>query len=349
MRERRAAFSKGARIMITSAVPKGKGVSSSAALEVATMMAVAAAFDISISPIDIVLLCQKVENLVVGAACGVMDQMTSVCAEADQFLRLRCQPAILEPSLAIPEGISFIGIDSGIRHSVSGSDYTGVRVGAFMGYRMIAEAAGLNIRESDNNTVQIDDPNWRGYLANISPSEFEQCYSVKLPESIRGREFLNRYKGTTDAVTRVDPERAYAVNAPTAHPIYENFRVETFAKKMSVALSPDDRSQAGELMYQSHASYSACGLGSWGTDLLVEIARNSGLTDRVYGAKITGGGGGGTVVILCDSVAVSDLADSITDQYYKQTGYRPYVFRGTSMGAAQFGHLRLTPAVADHC
>jgi len=273
----------------------------------------------------------------------VMDQMTSVCAETGQFLRLRCQPAILDQNLPIPEGISFIGIDSGIRHSVSGSDYTGVRVGAFMGYRMIAELAGLNIAESDNTTVQADDPNWQGYLANIRPSEFEERYSAKLPMSIIGRDFLNKYKGTTDAVTKVDPERAYAVHAPTAHPIYENFRVEAFAKKMSKELSPADLRYAGELMYQSHASYSACGLGSSGTDLIVEIARNSGLTDGVYGAKITGGGGGGTVAIMCDSMAVSDLVESITDKYHKQTGYRPYVFRGTSMGAAQFGHLHLRP------
>jgi L-arabinokinase len=76
-------------------VPEGKGVSSSAALEVATMSAVAAAFDIEIGPREIALLCQRVENLVVGAPCGVMDQMTSACGEANQLLSLVCQPAEL--------------------------------------------------------------------------------------------------------------------------------------------------------------------------------------------------------------------------------------------------------------
>ena len=51
-------------------------------------------------------------------------------------------------------------------------------------------------------------------------------------------------------------------------------------------------------MYASHASYSACGLGSDGTDLLVDLARAAGAADGIYGAKITGGGSGGTVAIL---------------------------------------------------
>src|SRR4051812_22663867 len=66
MRERRVNFSEGARIFISSTVPLGKGVSSSAAVEVATMQAIAAAFDISLEPRELAMLCQKVENLVAG-------------------------------------------------------------------------------------------------------------------------------------------------------------------------------------------------------------------------------------------------------------------------------------------
>jgi len=77
MRERGARFDSGVRLLISSRVPEGKGVSSSAALEVGTMSAVAAAFDLDIAPRELALLCQRAENLVVGAPCGVMDQMTS--------------------------------------------------------------------------------------------------------------------------------------------------------------------------------------------------------------------------------------------------------------------------------
>ena len=51
-------------------------------------------------------------------------------------------------------------------------------------------------------------------------------------------------------------------------------------------------------MYESHASYSACGLGSDGTDRLVALAREAGSRSGIYGAKITGGGSGGTVAML---------------------------------------------------
>src|SRR5262249_25672630 len=155
-----------------------------------------------------------------------------------------------------PNDVRFVGIDSGIRHSVSGSDYTAVRTGAFIGYRIIADVAGLSATRLTNNTVQIDDPIWQGYLANIKPSEFEQHFSSKLPDEIVGGEFLNRYGGITDSVTRVEPDRTYAVSAPTAHPIFENFRVETFSKMLQQPLAAELCEFLGKLMFQSHASYS---------------------------------------------------------------------------------------------
>jgi len=81
MLERGVVFRDGARIGIQSSVPEGKGVASSAALEVATMMALDAAYDLGLKPSEVALLCQKVENAVVGAPCGVMDQMTAVFGE----------------------------------------------------------------------------------------------------------------------------------------------------------------------------------------------------------------------------------------------------------------------------
>src|ERR1044071_1751973 len=111
-------FDRGARLLISSRVPEGKGVSSSAALEVATMSAVAAAFDIKIGPRELALLCQQVENLVVGAPCGVMDQMTAACGEANHLLSLICQPAELQGSIKLPKDLAVWGVDSGVRHSI---------------------------------------------------------------------------------------------------------------------------------------------------------------------------------------------------------------------------------------
>lgn len=342
MRERGARFSEGARLLIDSRVPEGKGVSSSAALEVATMQAVAAAYNIVMEPRETALLCQMVENLVVGAPCGVMDQMTAVCAEENHLLALLCQPAELCGTVAVPDDLAFWGLDSGVRHAVTGADYSDVRVGAFMGYRIIAELAGLTVKfTAEGSLPRIDDPVWRGYLANLTPSLFEQQYAPHLPERIGGREFLRRYRGTTDPVTRIDPERSYGVRVPTAHAVYEHHRVRLFAELLAAATVGERRLEVlGELMYQSHASYSACGLGSAGTDRLAQLVRQAGPGRGLYGARITGGGSGGTVAVLGRRDAVASV-ESIADRYAEETGYRPYIFSGSSPGGATFGHLKL--------
>jgi L-arabinokinase len=96
----------------------------------------------------------------------------------------------------------------------------------------------------------------------------------------------------------------------------------------------------GDLMYESHASYSACGLGSDGTDRLVALVRQAGTERGIYGAKITGGGSGGTVAILADAEA-GETVRTIARRYANETGRDSYVFEGSSPGAARVGTIRL--------
>ena len=298
MRERDVRFESGANILISSQVPLGKGVSSSAALEVAVMQAVAKAFDLEIEPRDKALLCQKVENLIVGAPCGVMDQMTAVFGEANQLLLLLCQPAELIRRIALPRQLKLWGIDSGIRHSVGGGDYGSVRAATFAGLQIISEL----------NETKIE------YLANISPGKFEREYVAQLPEHIR---------------------------IPTAHPIYENVRVQRFVELLD---QPELRfEELGELMYESHQSYTNLGLNSAGTDLLVELVRREAPNAGLFGAKITGGGSGGTVAVLGDQTS-SAAIERVVASYKKETGHQPYIFHGSSSGSESFDHLRVSAA-----
>ena len=94
----------------------------------------------------------------------------------------------------------------------------------------------------------------------------------------------------------------------------------------------------GELMYQSHASYSACGLGSSGTDRIVQFVREAGPAHGLYGARITGGGSGGTVAVLGRADADRSIR-GIAARYSDATGYDPVIFSGASSGAASFGSL----------
>jgi galactokinase len=341
MRERNVSFKSGARILISSDVPEGKGVSSSAALEVAAMQAIVSAFETEVSPQELALLCQKVENLIAGAPCGVMDQMTAACGEKERLLELLCQPAELKGSIALPEELAVWGIDSGVRHSISGADYGTVRTAAFMGYRIIAELAGLPVHGAGaEGKLIIEDSKWKGYLANVTPEEFEREYAAKVPELLTGADFLDRYDGISDAVTCLNRETEYPVLAATRHPIHEHDRVKAFAAVLKDWQGIEQASKLGRLMFESHESYSACGLGCEATDALVELVRDA-CDESLYGAKITGGGSGGTVAVLGRRES-GDAVTSIAERFSKLTGHRPIIFSGSSAGAAAFGCLRLT-------
>ncbi len=337
-REKGSVFEHGARVLIRSEVPEGKGVSSSAALEVATMRAVCAAYRVEIEPRELAFLCQRVENLVACAPCGVMDQMTSACGEQDKLLALLCQPAELKGSVALPAELEVWGVDSGIRHSVGGADYGTVRTAAFMGYRMIAEMAGLRVSDIGPGHVTVEDPLWRGYLANITPEEFEARYASSLPARMSGAEFLERYGGITDTVTSVDAARHYHVRQATQHPVFEHARVTRFAEILASPDAAERGAELGQLMYKSHKSYSACCLGSPGTDELVRLVREAGTGSGLYGAKITGGGSGGTVAVLGRKGA-RGAVEAVAREYERRTGHAPLIISGSSPGAEEFGHL----------
>jgi len=349
-------------MLVSSAVPEGKGVSSSASVEVASMAAIAAARGLNICPRDLALLCQKVENHIVGAPCGVMDQMTSACGEANKLLAMVCQPAEIVGLVEIPSHIRFWGIDSGIRHSIGGADYGSVRVGTYMGRKMIKSTAssilsrslpngdGLNLDDLEDVGVELlEDEASLDYLCNLSPHRYEALYAKVLPESMLGETFLEKYADHHDPVTVIDPKRTYGVRAPAKHPIYENFRVKAFKALLTSATSDEQLTALGELLYQCHFSYSVCGLGSDGTNRLVQLVQeiqhgklSKSKEGTIYGAKITGGGSGGTVCVVGrNSLRSSEQILEIQQRYKKATGYLPFLFEGSSPGSGKFGYLKI--------
>jgi L-arabinokinase len=189
-----------------------------------------------------------------------------------------------------------------------------------MGYRIITDIAGDY-----------------GYLANITPAEFEKDFTAHLPALMSGAEFLKRYQGITDSVTTVDPARTYPVFAATKHPIYENARVNRFADILTNWEGLQQAESLGDLMYESHRSYSSCGLGSGGTDELVRLAQEE---NGLYGAKITGGGSGGTVAVLAHRSAKPAI-DKVVQLYSQRTGHQPTIISGSSDGAGRFGIQRI--------
>jgi L-arabinokinase len=328
-------------VVVCSSVPEGKGVSSSAAVEVASYTALSALAGLARDPVRTALACQRIENLVVGAPCGVMDQMTSSCGREGQLLPILCQPAQLQSGFVIPPGLALWGVDSNIRHQVSGADYTEVRVAAFMGYTLIARALGMPVHPASAGRVQIEDREFGGYLANVGVERFERELAGRLPERLSGAEFLREHAGIVDPITRVVPGATYRVRAATAHPIHEHARATEYRELMSNARVDASACQRlGALMFEAHDSYGACGLGSTGTDRLVALVRELGPARGLFGAKITGGGSGGTVAVLGASDA-QPAVHEVARRYARETGHPVRVFSGSSPGAAAFGSARL--------
>jgi galactokinase len=337
----------GMNLAVYGTVPLGAGVSSSASIEVATMMNLCGHFGLlaTIDPLKLAAMCQEVENTIVGAPCGIMDQVASCCGRADSLLRLLCQPHDLQAPLEFPAGVRAVGIDSRVKHSVGGSEYGRTRCAAFMGHRIILE----KMREmgvASGHVLQGDPMN--GYLANLNPDDYKRFFRPYLPEWMDGRTFLDQYGSTIDRATSVDAAVKYRVQRATDHHVLEAQRVRNFVRFLEEAGNePADSAKrggllnkAGHLMYASHVSYTRDALmGADECDLLVALARereSSGL----YGAKITGGGCGGTVAILCDRGERPDAAVAeIVAEYHRRTGNEARVFLDSSPGAWQVGTM----------
>ncbi len=341
-------INSGASVYIESEVPRNKGVSSSAAVEVAVMKSVAACFGIDLQGIELAEACQWMENVIADSACGVMDQAASVLGDEGYVLPLLCQPCLPRPLVKLPEGLQCWAIDSGVRHAVTGIEYEAARAAAFIGYRMICEWEGLPIHKDQSGRIpRYVDPLLKGFLSNVVPSVFRAKYEQCLPEFLSGAEILASGRIHPDPFTVIRAEVNYRVRSCTRYAIEENQRIELFielARGTTQHPSTAAFRQMGELMLQSHWSYTECGLGCEATDQLVELVRRHRGDDVLFGAKITGGGAGGTVAVL-GAKDGGPAFQRVVDEYARLRSFQPYVFEGSSIGADRFG-IRVLPVNA---
>ncbi len=329
----------GAEITVSSEVPTGKGVSSSAAVEVATMHAIQKAFGILLDPLELSLLAQRVENFIVGAPCGLMDQLSVNLGRKDHLLPIVCQPHQLMDPITIPTSVAFFGIDSGVRHAVSGASYSEVRAAAFMAYTILAIHLGVDgaVLERARISGLWQDLPYQGFLGNIPLDEFSDRYAALIPEHISGKEFIKKYGITIDTVTVVQPDVGYRPLAAAFHPVAENNRVHRF-RDLIIQLGDQENKlsimqEMGSLMLGSHEGYSSVGLGEPVTQLIVDKVMGYGPAKGVYGARISGGGSGGTVVVLADTEKGHQTVKDIHQYMQKKTGMELYLFSGSSDGA----------------
>ncbi|HEV7514911.1 MAG TPA: galactokinase [Thermoanaerobaculia bacterium] len=112
----------GCDVRISSEVPWGGGLSSSAALEVALLRALVQAFSLALDDVRLALLGQKAENDFVGAPVGVMDQMAASLADTRHALFLDTRSLVFE-RVPLPPGAELVVIDSALPHNLAAGEY----------------------------------------------------------------------------------------------------------------------------------------------------------------------------------------------------------------------------------
>jgi galactokinase len=286
LRKRGVHFS-GFNAAIHGTIPLGAGMSSSAALEVATALAVRQLFPYSLGEkgastppkpdakgklppllsaekIQFAKACRAAENEFVGVNCGLLDQISSLFGKAHQVMEIDFRSITVE--LAPMPGEAIIICNSGVKHSLV--------EGAYNELRRQCEAA-----------------------AKALGFEFLRSVDMKFLESNKSKLTPREYECAK-------------------HVIGENQRVTAGIH----ALRADDHQQFGQYMFQSHESSRDYFKNSTPElDALVELARGH---KACLGARLTGGGFGGATINLVAHHQAEDFMAFMAKAYQERTGHK---------------------------
>lgn len=165
--EQRGLRLRGANLLIQSEVPIGSGLSSSAALEVATGLALLGNSGLELERMELARLCQRAENEFVGARCGIMDQFTACFGEAGHALLLDCR-SLQYRALPLPAGAALVICDSGVRHDLAAGEYNARRAQCEAGVGVLARERpqvralrDATMEDLEHNRAQLGDVVYR--------------------------------------------------------------------------------------------------------------------------------------------------------------------------------------------
>ncbi|RSS43375.1 galactokinase [Streptomyces sp. WAC08241] len=161
----------GADVHLASTVPTGAGLSSSAALEVVTALALNDLFGLGLSRPELARIAQRAENAFVGVPCGIMDQMASACAEEGHALHLDTRDLSYRqvPFDPAAEGLTLLVVDTRVKHALGDGAYAERRAGCEAGARALGVRA---LREVDAAHLpealgRLDDEKVRRYVRHV--------------------------------------------------------------------------------------------------------------------------------------------------------------------------------------
>ena len=144
-------------LRLASSVPIGAGLASSAALEVAVLRALRAAFRLPLDDVELALLGQRAENEFVGARVGVMDQMAASLGVGGRALLIDTR-SLEHRSVALPAGAELVVIDSGVAHRNRAGGYNARRAECERACALLGVRALRDLAAADLPQLALPDP-----------------------------------------------------------------------------------------------------------------------------------------------------------------------------------------------
>src|SRR5512141_2974700 len=158
----------GLNAVFASNVPRGSGLSSSASVEMAFMLAWQTLSDWTLPSMQRALLGQKAENQYVGVNCGIMDQFASACGVENKLLLLDCR-SLEWKTIPLPEDVAIVIADTTVRRKLTSGEYNKRRAACEEAVRLLKQ----------------DLPHIRS-LRDVSMEEFTR-FADRLPEEVYKR------------------------------------------------------------------------------------------------------------------------------------------------------------------
>jgi len=167
MLQNRGGVLRGANMYVHGNVPRGAGLSSSAALELAAALALIEMNGLTVPRVETAKLCQQAEHEFAGVKCGIMDQFISCLGMRNHALFLDCRSLAFE-HVPLPHGVELIICDTGVKRALAGSEYNRRREECATGVRILSSKRG-------NITA----------LRDVSPGELQESRGLLDPVVLR--------------------------------------------------------------------------------------------------------------------------------------------------------------------
>ncbi len=167
-------------LVLTCDVPTGAGMSSSAAVECATALALNALFELQLERLDLVRLAQKAENEFVGVKCGIMDMFASVMGKDAQVIQLDCRDLSYQYFPLNLGDYKIVLFDTGVKHSLAGGEYNLRRQQCEQGVAVLKDRFP-EVNSLRDATIAMMDEQFR---TSVSPTVYNRCLYV-IEENLR--------------------------------------------------------------------------------------------------------------------------------------------------------------------